>query len=241
MIPKLIVLLSLIVLMVSCSSPYDYLVPSDVTPLKDNKQFLKVISKLSEQERNKVVQYLIGSEVSDAFGFEDSTKPKVMTIRNILKEVRDEEIRDSVSLYRKDSIDQAIRLKVEALKAKLNNVLTVTVINLSFIPKDYESYRYTDYFQLTVSYTNQSTDTLSAYKGTIIIKDAFGEEIKRVQLSNDDNLIPNRTKTLSYVTDYNQFKDRDIKLRSQNFSKLKFEWEPEQVILTNGTNFGEGI
>lgn len=152
--------------------------------------------------------YQIRSTIEDAFlgVFDDDTK----------QEVEDEMVAETK--------------EVEKPVNELNNKVGFTVAEKKFIEGDFS-----DANTFTFQFVNNTDKDIEGVKGLISFNDLFGDQIKRVNISYDEGIKAGETKLYRASLDYNQFMDEDIKLRQTELDKLKYEWEVQTIIYTDGS------
>lgn len=109
-------------------------------------------------------------------------------------------------------------------------ILTVALYDKGYYKADYE-----DYLTYEVAYENKGERGIRAVKGSLLITDIFDSKIKQINLVEDEGISAGQTVKKSYTTDYNQFMDEDIRLRSKSIKDIKVVWTPEKIIFDDGT------
>jgi hypothetical protein len=219
--------------LIACSNPKKVEIPQDLQSWESDKDFKKAVDKLSEDDKKLFLSYIFRTQMSSAFGGKGLEKGT--TIGNALdiqrawqEELEKEEIR------KKALREELLKKQVEVMKI-MNAALTASLVDFDYHKADWESGTYSDFFSIKVGFRNNTGKDLAGVRGSVILKDIFGEIIKKINLSNDNSIKANSTFTYSGTIDFNQFKNEDIKLRSTSFANLKFEWEPDMYIFTDGS------
>jgi hypothetical protein len=216
-----------------CSNPKKAEIPQDISSWESNSTFKKSVDKLKDDDKKQLLAYLVRTQMSAAFGGEGMKKGT--TIEDAIKFQKEWQDEQSKEEQKQKLLAAELQKKqLESIK-KMNDVLTVTLLNLSLNSKDYERQIYSDYFSIKVGFKNNSEKDISGVKGTVILKDMFGSLIKNIGISNDNGIKANGTSTYSGTMDFNQFEDSDKKLASTEFSKIKFEWNPDVYIFADGS------
>lgn len=118
----------------------------------------------------------------------------------------------------------------EAKTKRLNESLTVTVFDKSFIKLDYE-----EYITYKFAFKNKTDKDILALTGVMIFNDLFDKKIKELSLTYDDGVAANSTIQWDATTEYNQFIDSDKALKNKDLDKIKLVWVPEKIIFKDGT------
>ena len=113
---------------------------------------------------------------------------------------------------------------------RLGKALTVSLFEKGFTKYDYQ-----DYITYKFAFENKVDKEVKAFTGEIIFNDLFDKKISSLNLTYDDGVLANSTKKWDAQTDYNQFMDKDVKLRNKDIEDLKIVWIPEKIIYTDGS------
>ena len=87
----------------------------------------------------------------------------------------------------------------------------------------------------TFKFTNNTNKDIEGVQGVINFMDLFGNSIQRIELSYDGGIKAGESKLYDATVDYNQFIDEDIKLKNTELSKLKYDWDVDTIIYTDGS------
>lgn len=217
-----------------CSSdPKETAIPKKIDNWEKDEKLKTAVEKLTQEEQELFAAYAIRVAMSEAFGGEGvASKTTIGEAIAAERAWQKEQAREEAK--RKELARKLEEARLAALK-ELNNALTVSVLSLKFRDSDYNSGRYSEDFVINIGFENHSTKDLIGVKGVVVFKDIFGDVIKRVGLSNDDDIGAGKTHKWVGTLDYNQFMDKDNKLRTTPFEKLKIEWEPEVYLFSDGS------
>lgn len=108
--------------------------------------------------------------------------------------------------------------------------VTFEITNKGFISEDFQ-----DSNTFTFKFTNTTNKDIEGVKGTIEFNDLFGDRIKGVSLSYDEGIKAGESKLYRASVDYNQFMEDDVLLRQTELSKLKYKWDINTIVYTDGT------
>lgn len=229
---KSIAVMLVCLLLTACSDPKEQKIPTDINSWGSDKELQTAVSKLSDNDKKLFTGYIVRTAMASAFGGK-GVEPNTT-------------IRDAINIQQTWTTEQAVEKEKQRLLAEetqkkrlsslkeMNSSLTASLIKLTYNEKDYKAKQYSDYFSIEVAFKNNTTDDISAIKGFVILKDVFGEPIKRIGLSNDTEIKAGETYIYQGTIDYNQFQEQDKKLASADPNKLQFEWEPGTYIFING-------
>lgn len=203
----------------SCSSSLDK---------KYNEETAKEDFKLVTEEVSYEEANLITSEMVRAVLKGESIEGK--TYGEILDSAK--EFKKAEELAQKEAEELAAKtLKEEQERTlKLNKSAIVTCFK-----KGYFEYDYSDYISYSFAIENKSDKNIRAIKGTIIFNNLFDDEVKKLNLVYDDKIVlAGERNVYEATTEYNQFKDSDVLLKSKDLKDLKVIWKPEKIIFEDG-------
>lgn len=113
-----------------------------------------------------------------------------------------------------------------------NYNVTVSVTNKTNIPEDIYNGRYSDRVEFSFSITNKELKDIKGIKGTLKIKDLFGNSIIDLNCDFTGQKIAKSTSTTftGIGIDINEFKSNHTKLYNEKYNDLNFEYEIQEVI-----------
>jgi hypothetical protein len=229
---KIAFVLSVCLFLTACSDPKDAKLPADISKWSDDASFVDAVKKLSDSDKKLFIGYSTRRALASAFGSKQSVSD--ITVGDALKTQQawlDEKAAEEVK--QKALAEQVKQQQVESLK-EMNATLTASLIELKLNPKDYANKRYSDYFSIRVAFKNNSTEALSGVKGTVVLRDMFGDVIKRIGLTDDNQIDPGMNYVYAGTMDFNQFQSEDKKLAAADAAKLQFEWVPDTYVFVSG-------
>lgn len=133
-----------------------------------------------------------------------------------------------------DALNGNTKASEDKGKPKPSNDLTKKV-GLEVIKKGFSSSNYDDSITFTFQLENKTGKDIEGVAGIITFKDIFDNEIQNISLTYDNGIKAGETKLYPASVDYNQFIDRDIKLRGTELEKLKYDWQVTKIVYTDGT------
>lgn len=136
---------------------------------------------------------------------------------------------DRIEAEQKALQEKAAREEAERI-ARLENAVMVTCFKKGFSEVDYQ-----DYITYGFAIENKSEQDIRAVKGEIIFTDLFDDEIKTLGFTYDQPIGAGDIANWNATTDYNQFRNEDVRLRNKNLEDLKIVWKPIKVIFQDGT------
>jgi hypothetical protein len=112
----------------------------------------------------------------------------------------------------------------------LNKKVTMSIEKKGFSTQSFNSAN-----TFTFKFTNNSEKDIEGVQGLINLMDLFGNSIKQVRITYDEGIKVGESKLYSASVDYNQFMEEDIKLKSVELPKLKYEWDVNTIIYKDGS------
>ena len=219
-------LLALLVLLGACKSPRDQ------TLTKEHIAAISKTKELTGEEVQLLQGYVMRTALARAFNGGDTAQllDSTKTIRTAIEDQKKWRHADSVSTASAKAEAEAAVKRYEIEVGRLRSVVTVIPTGKGFSEADYESYIT---FQMVAK--NNGDKPVSGFKGHVKVTDMFGDVISRLQIKEDETLQPGGEKVFRTSYGYNQFMDRDKKLRYTEYEKMKFVWDPEMIIFSDGT------
>jgi len=211
---KLSLLLVLVSITISCSSPLDKLY-NERTVEQDAKE-IKESGKLSDEDAKLLIGWILKSKLSGKEIEGKSYSEIIKDAKNFKKEQRE--------------LAEKTKREEEAKRQRLGSALTVAMYK-----KGYQEYDYQEYITYSLAFENKTDKEIRALKGKLTINDLFDTKIKSISLTIDERITSKGTHKGTYTTDYNQFKDEDVRLKSKDLDDLKVVWTPEKIIFSDGT------
>jgi hypothetical protein len=206
--------------------------PRDQTLTKEHIVAISKTKELTGEEVQLLQAFVMRSALARAFSGADTSQllDSTKTIRTAIEEQRKWRHDDSVSTASAKAEAEAAVKRYELEIGRLRTVVTVTPVRKGFSEADYEGYIT---FQMVAK--NNGDKPVSGFKGHVKVTDMFGDLISRLEIKQDEALAPDGEKVFRTSYGYNQFMDRDKKLRYTDYEKMKFIWEPEMIIFADGT------
>lgn len=187
------------------------------------EDIMEIKKSISEDELNMLVAYITLKSLGDDKMLGLSYRDLLDDAKKLREEFKQQE-EEEKSLALKAKSDEADRIK------RLGSTLTV-----SLFAKDFSEYDYQEYITYKFAFENKSDKDIKAFTGTIVFNDLFDKEISNLSLTYDDGVLAKSTKSWDAQTDYNQFLEKDVTLRSKEIEDLKIKWIPEKIIFSDNS------
>lgn len=230
---KILVLLIFVAALSGCDDdPKQIVIPQDIQSWSSNAELKEAVQSLSEEEKELFKAYTMRAGLSQARGGEGIREN--MTLGQAIESQKAWLAEREKAKERQQALAEKLKQQQQAQLQKMNEVLTASLLSLTYEEANIREGTYSDYFAIEIGFQNNTDRNISGAKGTAILKDIFGEIIMEVSFSNDDTIPAGKMYKISGSFDYNQFKEADVKLRNTEFDKLTFEWQPEVYLFENG-------
>jgi len=161
-------------------------------------------------------EYTTGSSLIDGY-----VKKSILKGTN-LSDMTYEEIWDK-------AIEEQVKKKEIERIEMMKKIVNVSITDKRLIRQD---------MSYNMIFENLSDKDIIAFKGTVVITDIIGEEIKSLRIKYDKTITAKGKYEGGYIDDWNQFSNEDNILDSKEIKDLKFVWKPENITFSDGTTFG---
>jgi hypothetical protein len=108
-------------------------------------------------------------------------------------------------------------------------------VDLNVLEKKFSEVDFMEYIVFKFEFINSTEKDIEGVKGNIVFKDLFGDQIQKVSLSYDEGIKAGESVFYKASIDYNKYISDDVKLEQTELSKLKYDWNIETIIYTDGT------
>lgn len=213
---KTILLLALLLVLVSCTSPLDKKYSNET--LETDAKEIKESGDLEDDDAELLAGWIMKSKLQ---GKNLSDK----TYREII---------DEAKIFKTEQEELAAKAKKETedKKNKMQEAIVVSLFDKGFAKADYQ-----DYNSFSYILKNKSSKDIKAFKFSFNIYDALGDELgDGYSISSTDKTVPagEEFKTTIYYN-YNQFTNDDIKIKNAKFEDLTFDIQVQKIVYTDGT------
>ncbi|MGD9581544.1 MAG: hypothetical protein AB7V50_09235 [Vampirovibrionia bacterium] len=213
-----------------CSSPKNIALPDNVTKLEEIAPKLK---NLKEDDKELLTKYLMRREIGKAFGNDSFQTP--ITVGEAIEKQKEFEKDMAKAEYEAEMLRQQELAEYEKIKKKFDENLTVALIGKEFTPSDYRKGIYQDTISIAIAFKNKGDKDIAGVKGETYFNDIFGDNIKTLSLSLDEEIKANDTLNYLGSINYNQFMPEDTKLANTEIDKIKFTFKPSVILFKDGT------
>lgn len=220
---KLITLLLLATLFVSCNDPKNYKYKGRRLSEIPDKDLASLKEGLTENEKLLLARYTFRT----AFGGKHTA----------------ETIGESIELQREFEANAAIRREAElqeqkeeqakkaAALSEMRRKFHVEVLSKSTHKEDYQEYNV-----LEVKFNNLSGKDIRAVQYTLIVNDLFGDHITNLTVKESNTLKVKHYRKRKYFFNHNQYINKDTRLRGATHANLRFDWIIDKVIYADGSS-----
>ena len=116
--------------------------------------------------------------------------------------------------------------------ARFRDILTVTPIRKGFYAPE-NGFQSWNTFLMDAK--NSGDKAIRGFKGSLIVNDMFGDKIASLEIKEDTVIQAGQDLLYPTAYYYNQFMDSDQKLKNTDIDKMKFVWNPEMIVFTDGS------
>jgi hypothetical protein len=220
---------------VACSDPKNTPLPTDMGKMETIKpQF----EKLTDDEKKLVAAYMLRKSMQGTiFGGAAGT-----TDAATIGQAIDNQRAFVAAAEKRDAEEKALKAKLqaerEAAMKAMRDVVTVALVSKKIdVERGYSGIELGRRISIIVGYQNNGDKPIAGVKGTLVIKDVFGDTLSRFRISNDDTLGPKQSKTWTGGRRLSSFggDNKDEKFAELPDDKIKVDWEPDQIVFTDGS------
>lgn len=163
--------------------------------------------------------------------------------KQVIKIISDEQVRlekvrkeEEEKRKKEEERKQELQRQKELKEQELKNSIKISFDGKTVILKNTDEWRFSDIINFDFTFENTTNKDIKGFKGIAIFNDIFGDTIKRVSVSYDENIISAKNKVnWQGAIEVNQFMDEDIKLRDIEFAKVQFDFDMDTIIFSDGT------
>jgi len=93
---------------------------------------------------------------------------------------------------------------------------------------------------LPLEYHNTGNKPIRALKGVLTLTNQFGDRIQGYKIDYEKTLAPGALISEREFFDYNQYENGDVTVKNTPLQQMKFRWEPQSVIFSDGKALSYG-
>lgn len=224
----------LLLALVGCANPHNREIPQDLQQAAKDPGFQEAVQKLPQEERELLTGYLARKALAQTFGGNIGANAKTIgeAITQQKQFVTDQKAKEEAA--------KALAAKVEAERAQarkaMDDTLTVALTRKGFVPSDVMNGRIKDFITVSIALENKTDKIIKGVKGEVEFADMFGDKIRSITLTVDDEIGAKSTIVWDGTLDYNQFIPGHSKLKDTAVDKLKATWTPNAILFADGSS-----
>ena len=227
-------------LLMACSGPKDTPLPQDLAKMDSLKP---VLEKLTLEERELaggyVIRQTIGVKLDEMLGgVKGAGIPEGMTLGNAIEEQRKYKAAQALDETKQKAVKLKLVAEREAAEKIMREAVTVTLVSKTLKPEHGGSGLLLDEnIEVVFGYKNNTAKDIAGVKGSISVRDQFGDEISSFQVSNDDTIRSGAQTTWkgSRSVKYSVGQNKDRKLAEIGDDKYTTQWNPQMIVFKDGT------
>jgi hypothetical protein len=209
--------------LVGCTDPHDKVVTTDPA------QMQPIMEKLPVADKDALGKYMMRHMMGSTFGTETPIPPGT-TVKQAIAEQHQLEQAEQQKQDEQVALKNKVMRQRAALQKQLDDVLTVAFVEKKEVS---DKYGIRHVLQITLAYANKGTKDIAGVKGAARFVDLFGATISQSGVSYDKTVPAGQTAT--WTGELDQFADGFAKLRDVDPAKIKFQFEPMQIVFVDGT------
>lgn len=128
------------------------------------------------------------------------------------------------------------KLQKEAAEAKaaLDKAVTVVLVSLDRVYKDFNVSRYSDKQEFTIGVSNKTADQMAGVSGSLEFVDIFDKVVGSVSFSITEQIAPGATVKWEGTRDYNQFIAEHRAVWNLEPGKFTTRFVPKMIVFADG-------
>jgi hypothetical protein len=189
--------------------------------------------KLNGEETRLLMGYMMRQGMSQAFGGKGA--PDGITVKQAIKEQRDFLEKEKQEEAKAEELKKKVEAERKAKQEEFSQLLSGVVVSKKSVEGEFGQ----KYVTMEMAFENKTDKDIQGVKGTLKITDIFGDLIKNTSFSYDRGIAAKKTAIYKGSLDINRFDDKDLKLYTSDFDKLKTSFEIATIIYKDGTKVEE--
>jgi hypothetical protein len=164
--------------------------------------------------------------------------PEGMTIGKAIDEQRKFKADAEMEEVKQKALKAKLQAEREAAMKPMREAVTVTLVSKKINTEHgYSGIVMDENLIVVFGYKNNTDKDIAGVKGTISVKDLFGDEISAFRISNDTTIKAGQSIawTGSRSVKYSFGSNKDKKLAELEEDKFKLVWEPQIIVFKDGT------
>lgn len=226
--------------LIACSGPKDTPLPREISKMETIQPAMQ---KLAEDERTLVAGYIMrhtmGAALGGLFGGKPGPGiPEGMTLGKAIEEQRSFLAAAAAEEAKQKALKEKLAAERLAAIKPMQEAVTVTLVSKKLQPEyGYGGTLMDEHIKVVFGYKNNTAKDIAGVKGTILIKDLFGDQLSAFAVSNDTTIKAGESLTWSgsRSVKFSLRQNQDRKLAELTEDKYKVEWAPEMVVFKDGS------
>ena len=233
------VLLGFVLVLGACSDPKGTILPTQIDKMETIKPAME---KLSGDERQLLAAYVtrhtLGTAMGGLFGIRADPIPEGMTIGKAIDEQREFIAKANADEAQQTALKEKMNAERERAMDAMRKVVTVTLLSKKIeVERGYSGIVMDEKLVVSFGYKNNSDKDIAGVKGTVDVRDLFGDELAGFNISNDSTIKAGATSTWtgSRSVQFGMNATNDRKFAALGDDKFQVVWSPKIVVFTDGS------
>lgn len=227
-----LVALAALLAVAGCTKPTEKLIPSDMS--KWETELAPVIKKLPEEDQQLLASYLTRAKMTEAFSSGKEGIPLGTTVGKAIEAQKKWQAEMLAKAEEERLLKEKLQKEAAEARAALNKAVTVVLVSLDRVYKDFNVSRYSDRQEFTIGVSNKSDEPIAGVSGTLEFVDIFDKVIGSVNFSITENIQPGATVKWEGTRDYNQFIAEHRAVWNLETGKYTTRFSPKTIVFTSG-------
>ena len=222
--------------LMGCSDPHDQVLGPDPQAWARDEELLEAVTELPADEQELLKQYIARKLLGAVFSGSPAVSPMGVTIGDAIREQEAWAAQQAEQAAQAAALAERTKAEQAARRSAMMAVATVAVISTRLLKSNYRAGRYRDSIGMDIAFSNDGDKDIAGLKGALSFADLFGDPIKAIRVSYDQDIPAGESSVWNAEVEYNQFRDEDNKLAATPLDKLQVGGEPDTVLFQDGTS-----
>lgn len=232
-----------VAIIAACADPLSTQLPRELEKMESIKPAME---KLSQGDQALVTGYImrqtVAAQLGGLFGIPPSAGiPEGMTLGKAIAEQKKFIAEQQAKTDTEKQASEKEATQRQALADEFSKIIEVRLIDVSLHQASFRDNDVQDYLSYTMEIKNKGIKDVTGLKGTMTVRDIFGDVIATRGMKSDSKIAAGATARSTLTRSYSKFDSDDRKEAGIDASKAKTEFSPSLVLFADGTRFDSSV
>ncbi len=231
--PIVSLVLTALIAAAGCSSPYATQLPTEVVTWDGDTKLQRALAQLPQEEQDLLDRYSDRKAHEGAVG--SGSIARGTTLYAALEDQRTWEAEQARLEADREAVEERKEAERRARLDEMRAVVAATVVEIGLEEASLSRSRLTDLFEARLKVDNLSDRDLHKVKGTLLLRDRDGTDLKSVLMVHDEEIRAGKSVTFEAQVQYSTLSEGDAALAATTLDQLTVLWEPMEIVFADGT------